>query len=98
MPWQGPVWYGFNKGTINARAPSSSGVYGLKGSDGRWLYVGETANIASSLQAHLAGDNSCLKECRPATFSFEFRAGDERAARRDALVAELTPICNRAPA
>ena len=94
MPWQSPVWYGFDKGTVNGRAPSTSGVYALKGSDGRWLYIGEAESIASSLRAHLAGDNKCITNCRPATFSFE-SLGIERVMRLEALVREMLPLCNR---
>ena len=97
MPWQSPVWYGFDKGTVNGRAPNTSGVYALKGSDGRWLYVGAAASIALSLKRHLAGDDPCLAACRPATFSFESRASHETAARRDALIHELLPLCNGTP-
>jgi hypothetical protein len=98
MAWQNPVWYGFDKATVNGRAPNISGVYALKGPDGRWLYVGETASIASSLLGHLGGDNKCITDCGPAAFSFESRAADERAARRDALFREHLPLCNQGPA
>ena len=94
MPWQTRVWYAFDKSTINGRAPNAPGVYALKGSDGRWLYIGEADSIASSLLGHLAGDNQCLTECRPATFSYE-GLGVERVMRREALVRELSPACNR---
>jgi hypothetical protein len=93
MTWQSPVWYAFDKGTVNARAPSSPGLYALKGSDGGWLFVGESKSIASSLLGHLAGDNKCVTNCRPATFSFECHSS---VARRDALIRELLPVCNRA--
>jgi hypothetical protein len=95
MPWDNPVWYGFDKGSINARAPNSSGVYALRGIDGQWLYVGESARVASSLLRHLAGDNKCITESSPATFSFEARGASERAARRDALLYEFLPLCGR---
>jgi hypothetical protein len=92
MPWQSPVWYPFTKGTVNGRAPNTPGVYALKGSDGRWLFVGEAHSIASSLLGHLAGNNECITGCRPAVFSFECHGG---VARRDELVRELLPLCNR---
>lgn len=92
MPWQSPVWYAFDKGTVNGRAPNVSGVYALKGSEGRWLYIGEGSSIASSLLGHLAGNNKCITACRPAMFSFECPGG---VARRDALIRELLPLCNR---
>jgi len=95
MPWQSQAWYGFNKGTVNGRAPTVSGVYGLKGSDGRWLYVGESASIASSLLGHVAGDNARILECRPATFSFEICNAPERMTRRAALILELLPVHNQ---
>jgi hypothetical protein len=91
MPWQSQIWYGFNKGTVNGRAPNVSGVYALKGSDGRWLYVGESASIASGLLRHFAGGNPRIVEGQPTTFSFELCDAHERAARRDALIAELLP-------
>jgi hypothetical protein len=97
VPWQDPVWYDFDKGTVNGRAPSVSGIYALKGIDGRWLYVGETDSIATSLLGHLAGDNRCITECGPATFSFEVRDAGERTARRDALLYEFLPLCNGRP-
>jgi hypothetical protein len=97
MPWDNPVWYGFDKGSINARAPNGSGVYAIRGIDGRWLYVGESPRIASTLLGHLAGDNRCVIDSAPATFSFEARKACERAARRDALLYEFLPLCNRKP-
>ena len=97
MPWQSSVWYGFDKGTVNGRAPTTSGVYALKGSDGRWLYVGASSNIASSLKGHLAGDNACITACHPAMFSYESRAGHDMFARRLALIQRLLPICNGPP-
>ncbi|MFI5184775.1 MAG: hypothetical protein ACHQNV_10265 [Vicinamibacteria bacterium] len=91
MPWRSPVWYGFDKGTINGRAPNVSGVYALKGPDGRWLYFGEAASIAASLLRHLSSESARLTEGRAATFSYELCSADERAKRRDALAAELLP-------
>lgn len=91
MPWQSPVWYAFDKRTVNGRAPNTHGVCALKDSDGRWLFVGEARSIASSLLGHLAGNNGCIAACQPATFSFECLGG---VARRDALIRELLPLCN----
>lgn len=93
MPWRSSVWYPFDKGTVNGRAPNSPGVYALKGSDGRWLFVGEAKCIAFSLLGHLASDDRRVTDCRPATFSFQCHSG---VARRDALVRELLPLCTRA--
>ena len=97
MPWQSQIWYCFDKGTVNGRAPNVSGVYALKSSDGRWLYVGESASVASSLLRHLAGDNARLIESHPTLFSFEPCHADERIARRDMLIRELLPLCNKRP-
>ena len=97
MPWPNQIWNGFDKGTVNGRAPNVSGVYALRGSGGQWLYVGESARVASSLLGHLAGDNARLAESRPTTFSFEPCDAGQRTARRGALIAELLPPCNMRP-
>ncbi len=97
MPWRSSTWYAYNKGTVNARAPSASGVYGFKDASGRWIYVGECAAIATRLLGHLAARRAWAAEASPTQFSFEMCSEKERVARRDALVQELHPTCSLFP-
>jgi hypothetical protein len=97
MPWWSSAWYAYDKGTVNARAPSASGVYGLKDADGEWIYVGECAAIAGRLLRHLAARKAWAPEASPTLFSFEMCSEKERVARRDALVQELHPTCSLLP-
>ena len=91
MAWPSQIWYGFDKSTVNGRAPNVSGVYVVKGSDGKWLHVGESARIASGLLRHLTGKNARLIEGDPAMFSYELCGAEKRTLRRDALIAEFLP-------
>jgi len=79
---------------IIRRAPQSSGVYALFGTDG-WVYVGECGNIRARLLAHFDGPNACVKGRQPMGFQFELVAAKQRAARKSELIVELKPVCNR---
>jgi hypothetical protein len=97
MPWWSSAWYTYDKGTVNARAPSASGVYALKDASGQWIYVGECAAIAARLLHHLAARKDWAPDASPTQFSFELCGEKERVARRDTLVQELHPTSSRFP-
>jgi hypothetical protein len=83
--------FGFR--AVQDKAPSASGVYTVYTSR-QWVYVGESDDIRQSLFGHLNDPDGCSKLQRgPLSFSFEIAAGPERATRRQALAAELAPIC-----
>jgi hypothetical protein len=79
--------------TIEREAPEASGVYGISNSQG-WIYIAETENIRASLMGHLA-DCAANSQDPPAGFSFELSPAYSRTARRDRLIAELTPLQNQ---
>lgn len=87
----------YDKGNVNARAPSASGVYALRGANEQWIYLGESASIASSLIHHFAARKAWVAEACPTHFSFELCSDKERVARRDALIQELHPTCHYFP-
>jgi hypothetical protein len=73
-------------------------VYALRGANDQWIYVGESATIASALLRHLAARNAWVPEGAATKFSFDLCSDKERIARRDALIQELQPTCSYFPA
>jgi hypothetical protein len=69
---------------IIRRAPQASGVY-----------VGEAGNLRARLLAHFDGPNVCFKRNEPMGFQFELVPAKQRAARKNELIGELKPVCNR---
>jgi hypothetical protein len=96
MPFENCFGRVFTAGTIEREAPEASGVYGISNSR-RWLYIDETENIRASLMEYLA-DSAANSQHQPAGFSFELSPAYNRTARRDRLIAELTPLQNQAAA
>jgi len=92
MPFENCFGRVFTAVTIQREAPEASGVYGISNSH-RWLYIADTENIRASLMGYLA-DNAANSQDAPAGFSFELSPAYSRTARRDRLIAELTPLRN----
>ena len=90
MPFENCFGRVFTAVTIERDAPEASGVYGISNSQ-RWLYIAETENIRASLMGYLA-DCAANSQDPPAGFSFELSPAYSRTARRDRLIAELTPL------
>jgi predicted GIY-YIG superfamily endonuclease len=79
---------------IIRRAPQASGVYAIFSTDD-WIYVGEAGNLRARLLAHFDGPNVCFKRNEPMGFQFELVPAKQRAARKNELIGELKPVCNR---
>ena len=93
MPFENCFGRVFTAVTIQRDAPEASGVFGVSNSR-RWLYIAETENIRASLMGYLA-DSAANSQDQPAGFSFELSPAYNRTARRDRLIAELTPLLNQ---
>ena len=93
MPFENCFGRVFTAVTIEREAPEASGVYGISNSQ-RWLYIADTENIRASLMGYLADSAANLLDS-PAGFSFELSPAYSRTARRDRLIAELTPLQNQ---
>jgi len=89
--------YTFGYAGVRQRAPEASGVYVIYSSS-RWVHVGESDDIRSSLLGHLNESAPCMDGLGPLSFGFELWNDVERVARRLALVAELAPSCGTQPA
>jgi len=87
------VWRAHNRETIFAHAPSTAGVYVLRGATP--IYVGETANLRERLLYHLANPSECARRFGALEFSVqEFVSSDLRARRAARLLAWWMPPCN----
>ena len=83
---------------VKTQAPSSSGVYILFSTPGfTWevIYVGEAEDIQKRLLDHLRGDNPCIAKRQPTAFICEVADADHRTARRNELIGEYDPTCNK---
>ena len=89
MPFENCFGRVFTAVTIEREAPEASGVYGISNSQ-RWLYIADTENIRASLMGYLANPSGPLADL-PSGFSFELSPSYSRIARRDRLIAELSP-------
>jgi len=96
MPFENCFGRVFTAITIQREAPEASGVYGISNSH-RWLYIAETENIRASLMGYLANTPPNSQD-PPKGFSFELSPAYNRTARRDRLIAELTPLQNQSAA
>jgi hypothetical protein len=94
MPFDGFFPRPLNQEAIRTYAPTVSGVYGISSAD-HWLYVGETDNIQGALLYHVQQSDSAIQKSRPTGFVFEVCDRMSRPARRDRLVLEYEPTCNR---
>jgi excinuclease UvrABC nuclease subunit len=79
---------------IIRRAPKASGVYAIFNTNG-WIYVGEAGDLRSKLLAHFDGQNARINRADPMGFQFELVPAKKRVSRRNRLIAELKPACNR---
>jgi predicted GIY-YIG superfamily endonuclease len=96
LAWQG-IPFNYDRKTIVTVAPTAPGVYILWRTD-RWIYIGECLDLRDRLLAHMQGDNEWITREAPRGFGFELiPAAEQRAARREALIRELTPACNPLP-
>lgn len=94
MPFANFGGHSFSPVSVRNNAPELSGVYGL--SNGReWVFVGAADNIQAALLSHLAETGTSLQAHVPTGFSFEL-CGPDRLARRNRLILEMKPVCNRA--
>jgi len=57
--------------------------------------VGEAEDIQKRLLEHIRGDNPCITERQPTAFIFELADADHRVARRNELIGEYDPTCNK---
>ena len=93
-----PASYPFMEGWVKANAPASSGIYVLFSTPGfTWevIYVGDSDNVRERLLEHLRGDNPCIAEKNPTSFIAEEVPAERRAERRDILIGEYDPLCNK---
>jgi len=78
-----------------AVAPAEGGVYAICGTDGRYLYFGETNDIRRRLAEHLDDANGCVQRAGGVFFAYEiYPSYGTRLARRDKLIATYLPPCN----
>ena len=89
MPFESCFARAFTAVTIEREAPAASGVYGISNAK-RWIFIEESENIRASLMGYLANPSGPLADL-PSGFSFELSPSYSRIARRDRLIAELSP-------
>jgi hypothetical protein len=94
MPFSQLIPRPFTSSAVRVYAPISPGVYGISNAD-EWIYVGATEDIQSTLLEHLQERDTDVIKRHPSGFVFEVCAGVRRTARRDSLVSEYDPTCNR---
>ncbi len=80
----------FSRSEVEALNRDQFGVYGLHHT--HWIYVGK-GDIRKRLLDHLNGDNPCITSATPTHFVGEVTPHAD--IREKALIAELTPSCNR---
>jgi hypothetical protein len=80
--------------SIKNNAPAASGVYAIFSAT-RWIYVGESDDMRSSLLGHIGGDIACIGSAAPTGFSHEELGPGERDGRYKYLVKALSPFCNQ---
>jgi hypothetical protein len=90
--------YRFDRVSILRSVPPESGVYAIY-REGRYIYVGDGADIQAMLLAHLDGDNDCITRGHPTGFAFELLPEPQRVSRRNTLIVQLVTLmpagCNR---
>ena len=94
MPFAGFRRYSFTPSSIRQNAPRSSGVYGISNAK-EWVFIGSSENVQTSLLDHLESVGSALMARTPTGFMFEPCPLGMCVVRRDRLIAELKPVCNR---
>jgi len=94
VPFEGYGGFSFTPASVYRNAPALPGVYGLSNAN-QWLYVGVANDVQSALMAHLGERDTELARQHPKGFTFELCDPGFHAERRNRLVGELTPVCNR---
>jgi hypothetical protein len=94
VPFRGFQRYSFTPRSIRQNAPQSSGVYGISNAK-EWVFIGSSEDLQASLVDHLESVGSTLMARTPTGFIFEPCPVGACVARRDRLIAELKPVCNR---
>ncbi len=79
---------------IQNYAPPESGVYGISNAQ-EWIYIGTTPDIRDALLAHLREPGTALMDHQPTGFVFEICRHGQQTQRRNHLVVEYHPSCNR---
>jgi len=79
--------------SILQNALHSPGVYGISNAR-EWILVGSGDDVQNALLAHLTQPGTRLLSRIPTGFMFEPCEVGECANRRQALIAELRPVCN----
>jgi hypothetical protein len=95
LPFANYVARNFSTISVQGYAPPVSGVYGLS-SAREWIVIGETDDIQAKLLQLLQDQSSPVGVRKPTGFTFEICPGPSRVTRMNALVQELSPVCNRA--
>ena len=96
MPWNGNN-FSYTQQAITTTAPNAPGVYAIwgTGETNATVYVGESNDIERRLLEHRQSQGGCINGYAPTTCGFELVAANERVARQNTLIAELTPHCNQ---
>ena len=77
------------------QAPTMSGVYVLCGTEGNYLYFGETENLQRRLSEHLADSQDCARLKGATLYAYELHdTGDLRTARQRELIEKYQSPCN----
>ena len=90
MPFESRFARSFTAATVEREAPAESGVFGISNSE-CWILIEESENIRASLMGQLEKFRGQPNDL-PSGFSFELSPSYNRIARRDRLIAELTPL------
>jgi hypothetical protein len=92
MPFEEFGTYVFTPEAVREDAPSASGVYAIF-TPAEWVFIGASDDVRQALFQHLNAPDPCFQKYSPLSFSCELAAAAERTDRRDALIAELRPVC-----
>jgi hypothetical protein len=82
------------RSAIETCAPRAPGVYGISNSR-EWIFIGETDDIRATLLKHMQQPETPEMKKKPTGFVFEVCDRQTRSARKDHLVLEYEPVCNR---
>ncbi len=94
MPFAQIIPRPLSSSAVQAYAPASSGVYGISNAH-EWIFISESDNIRIALLGHLRELDTVLMKRQPTGFVFEVCETPGRSSRKDRLVQEYAPICNR---
>jgi hypothetical protein len=94
MPFEQSIPRSLTATSVNAYAPTASGVYGISNSR-EWIYIGATDNIRGALLADMQELETFLIRPQPVGFVFELCDRATRPARQNRLVLEYEPTYNR---